>query len=94
MLLDDSVLPVMLDVGTNNPSLLNDENYLGTRYPRLEGEAYFDFVPTPWTINTMKRFQSIGCFLAGNSESLSGPFCLPILRKRRVHRIISIRSDN
>ena len=38
------VLPVMLDVGTNNPSLLEDENYLGTRYRRLEGEEYFDFV--------------------------------------------------
>jgi malate dehydrogenase (oxaloacetate-decarboxylating)(NADP+) len=38
------VLPVMLDVGTNNPKFLNDEDYIGTRYPRLEGQEYFDFV--------------------------------------------------
>jgi malate dehydrogenase (oxaloacetate-decarboxylating)(NADP+) len=38
------VLPVMLDVGTNNPKFLNDPDYIGTRYPRLEGREYFEFV--------------------------------------------------
>jgi malic enzyme len=38
------VLPVMLDVGTNNETLLNDPEYLGTREKRLTGKAYFDLV--------------------------------------------------
>ncbi|MBU0675863.1 MAG: NAD-dependent malic enzyme [Proteobacteria bacterium] len=37
-------LPVSLDVGTNNPALLSDPNYLGWRHPRLEGEDYIKFV--------------------------------------------------
>ena len=37
-------LPVMLDVGTNNETLLNDPLYLGYRHPRLTGQAYEDMV--------------------------------------------------
>ena len=34
------VLPVVLDVGTNNETLLNDEYYLGVSQRRLKGNAY------------------------------------------------------
>ncbi|KAG2222435.1 hypothetical protein INT45_009447 [Circinella minor] len=39
-----AVLPVVLDVGTNNESLLNDPLYLGMDHPRLDGEEYYSLV--------------------------------------------------
>lgn len=38
------VLPVVLDVGTNNEELLESDDYVGTRERRLEGDEYFEFV--------------------------------------------------
>jgi malate dehydrogenase (oxaloacetate-decarboxylating) len=38
------VIPVMLDVGTNRESLLNDPMYIGNRHPRVRGQAYDAFI--------------------------------------------------
>lgn len=46
------VMPVILDVGTNNEALLNDPLYLGNRFPRVRGKEYWDFVDK--FINTIK----------------------------------------
>jgi malic enzyme len=35
------VLPVVIDVGTNNEGLLRDRFYLGVQQKRLKGQAYF-----------------------------------------------------
>ncbi len=38
------VMPVVLDTGTNNLQLLNDDGYLGVRHSRVRGERYDEFV--------------------------------------------------
>jgi malate dehydrogenase (oxaloacetate-decarboxylating) len=39
-------LPVVLDTGTDNEKLLNDDLYLGLKHKRVRGQAYDDFVNT------------------------------------------------
>lgn len=38
------VLPVVLDVGTNNKELLDNPNYLGNKHERIRGGAYDQFI--------------------------------------------------
>lgn len=38
------VIPIVLDVGTNRETLLNDPFYLGNRHPRVRGDRYMEFV--------------------------------------------------
>ncbi|MGI5240561.1 NAD-dependent malic enzyme [Dactylosporangium sp. CA-139066] len=38
------VIPVSLDVGTDNERLLNDPQYVGNRFARVRGQRYDDFI--------------------------------------------------
>lgn len=38
------ILPIVLDVGTNNEALLNDRHYLGWRHERISGAKYENFI--------------------------------------------------
>jgi malate dehydrogenase (oxaloacetate-decarboxylating) len=52
------LLPIYLDVGTNNPELLNDPHYLGWRHERIQGEQYDAFIDKVVT-GLQKRFPHI-----------------------------------
>lgn len=52
------VLPIQLDVGTNNPHLLADPMYVGWRHERIQGQAYFDFIET-FVHTIMKKFPKV-----------------------------------
>ena len=46
-------LPIVLDVGTDNPALLGDPLYLGWQHPRISGQEYDRFIEQ--FIQTIKR---------------------------------------
>ena len=39
-----TVLPLVIDAGTNRKSLLDNPNYLGNRHERITGDKYYDFI--------------------------------------------------
>ena len=39
-----SIMPIVIDAGTNRQSLLDDDLYLGNKQERVRGDRYYDFI--------------------------------------------------
>lgn len=71
-------LPIVLDVGTNNPERLRDPEYLGWRHERIGGQAYFDFVDQ--FVEAVKTELPDACL---QWEDFATPHARPILERYR-----------
>lgn len=74
------VLPVMLDVGTNNEQLLDDPTYIGIRKKRLQGAEYFDMVDE-FMNAVFRRWPSV----VVQFEDFETSKAVPLLDKYRNH---------
>jgi len=73
-------LPVALDVGTNNKTLLDDPYYMGMRHPRIDKAEYNAFVDD--FINAaQKRWPGVLI----QFEDFAQPNAMPILQRHREH---------
>jgi len=72
------VLPIILDVGTNNAKMIEDPSYIGWRNQRIDGEEYDNFIET--FIQAIKK-QYPGAVLQW--EDFARPHALPLLKRYR-----------
>lgn len=81
------ILPVTLDVGTENKELLDDPAYIGLKQPRLRGEDYNNFIDE--FVTTIKaRWPAILL----HWEDFAGRNAAPLLQRYR-HEILSFNDD-
>ncbi len=71
-------LPVALDVGTNNKTLLDDPYYMGMRHPRIDKEEYDAFVDQ-FIEAAQKRWPGVLI----QFEDFAQPNAMPILQRHR-----------
>lgn len=71
-------LPIVLDVGTNNPDHLRDPEYLGWRHERVGGHEYFDFIDQ--FVRAVKQELPHACL---QWEDFATPHARPILERYR-----------
>src|SRR5205823_5552086 len=74
----ERTLPIVLDVGTNNPERLSDPEYLGWRHERINGQEYFDFVDR--FVQAVKQQLPQTCL---QWEDFATPHARPILERYR-----------
>jgi hypothetical protein len=77
------VLPVVLDVGTNNVRLREHPLYPGLHQPRLSGPAYVEFVDEFVTAVTQRYPQAVLQF-----EDFSIDRALPLLERYRYDHLV------
>ncbi len=80
-------LPVALDVGTNNNTLLDDPMYVGRRHPRIHGAEYDAFVDQFIDAAT-ERWPGVMI----QFEDFAQPNAMPILQRHR-HRVCCFNDD-
>ncbi|GJM13401.1 MAG: NAD-dependent malic enzyme [Pseudohongiella sp.] len=80
-------LPVALDVGTNNKTLLDDPYYIGTRHPRIDKEEYDAFVDE-FIDAAQKRWPGVLI----QFEDFAQPNAMPILQRHR-ERVCCFNDD-
>lgn len=71
-------LPVALDVGTNNKTLLDDPMYMGMRHPRITGEEYTAFVDA-FIDAAQERWPGVLI----QFEDFAQPNAMPLLQRHR-----------
>jgi malate dehydrogenase (oxaloacetate-decarboxylating) len=72
------VLPVTLDVGCNNPAVIDDPMYMGWKHPRISGDEYYAFVDEFIQAVKMRWPKALLQF-----EDFSGDHATPLLNRYR-----------
>lgn len=80
-------LPVALDVGTNNKTLLDDPMYMGMRHPRITGDEYMAFVDA-FIDAAQERWPGVLI----QFEDFAQPNAMPLLQRHR-ERVCCFNDD-
>ena len=80
-------LPVLLDVGTNNPDRLRAPDYIGWKHERIGGDEYWDFVEA--FVSAVERTLPHGLL---QWEDFARPHARPLLEKYR-NRLCTFNDD-
>lgn len=83
----ERTLPIVLDVGTNDPERLRDPEYLGWRNERITGQAYFDFIDQ--FVQAVKQELPQVCL---QWEDFATPHARPIL-ERYADQLLTFNDD-
>ncbi len=83
----ERTLPIVLDVGTNNPERIKDPEYIGWRHERISGQAYFDFID-----QFVKAVQQELPQVCLQWEDFATPHARPIL-ERYTNQLLTFNDD-